>query len=1003
MFLDFELILSYQEIKLSLKLFVLDIAWRIILKKILISLTMCLAVFLQLFSSGLRADENRKTADEEMRGVWVASVVNIDYPRTPTTNPLFLKREADLIIEQAYQTGLNAIFLQVRPTSDALYKSDIFPWSKWLTGKEGLAPDEGFDPLQYFIEKSHEKGIEVHAWLNPYRITKRLSGEPVPTTNNLADGHPAKINPQLVIAHEGNLYYDPALPEVRKLIADGAKEIVEKYDIDGIHFDDYFYPGTDFNDVSSYKKYGEGKDKGNWRRENVNKMVEEVRNAIKKANPKVEFGISPFGIWKNKANGDEKSNPYGIQGSLTKGNQSYTAHYADSVFWVKNGLIDYINPQIYWHRGFNIADYNVLSSWWANIVKGTNVKLYIGHAAYRSGSDDADSPWHGPYEILEQVLLNKKIPEIDGSIFFSMKSLQKQPELRERLGIIYGSKKYKTDIKIGIHLPSEDIKTAMNVHYIGGASDPTKPLFINGKKIENRSVNGFFGTTVELKYGKNEIIMVNGDNRFVRNIYREESSGAGGNKLSSAEIVQETCYPKKQAIIRDTGSITLECTAPSGASVFAEVSGYKIPLERVWGGSSYSLYPAKYRATFKPIQFFDHVEIYDYGNVTYHMYYDGKTDSKISSGSLQYVSQKTKIFAKVIKDEIDLRITKNPSDGSAEILEKGAIEEVRESDGDMVLLASGRYTEAENLTMIYSVGNSSHHVGFDSYSVGEKEDVVALKLEDNYVIIPKLNKGSIDVQMAAVGTMDNINIPTNAMVSKTFSSIKNGRGFYSFLLKNPNQYNGSYVSYDNGKAFIHLRKRPRISSGEKPLSGINIMLDAGHGESDSGAIGLMGNMYPEKAYALDAVKTLKKQLEDLGAKITLTRDSDKDVSLQERLRMSYRQKPDMFISIHANSIGLHRNIAYIEGFSVYYSKNLALPFANILQNEIVEKIGRNDRNKLTDDFYVIRGTWTPSVLIETGFMPNPNDFDWLYDKDRQELFIKEIVGSILIYFNDGRK
>ncbi len=974
------------------------------MKKRLVAFAVIFVFLLHFLPAELSATGGgRKTADQEMRGVWVASVVNIDYPKMPTTNPLFLKREADLIIEQSYQTGINAIFLQVRPTSDALYDSDIFPWSKWLTGKEGLAPDDGFDPLEYFIEKAHAKGIEVHAWLNPYRITKRLSGEDEISPDDLTEGHPAKLHPEWVVSHEGNLYYDPALPEVRGLIADGVAEIVSGYDVDGIHFDDYFYPGTDFDDAASYEEYGNSGDKSDWRRQNVNLMVEKVRDTIKALDPDVEFGISPFGIWKNKT-GDPSSNPYGIDGSDTRGNESYNAHYADSVYWVKNGLIDYINPQIYWKRGFEIADYNILSRWWSDVVKDTDVKLYIGHAAYKAGKVGTETAWDGPYEILEQVLLNRDLPEVDGSIFFSMRSLQQQPIMRKRLAFIYGVRSYQDlGIEPGIYLPYYDITTGMSVHYVGGLSDPAKPLYINGERIKNRSLNGFFGTLVDLDYGQNDIVLENGDATYVRTITRVSGSSDYGTRddLPSAEIVEDSCYPKTQAIIRDGNGITFECTAPSGADVFAEVAGHKVHLERVWGNEEPSLYPAKYRGTFYPEQTFKHIEMYDYGRVTYNMYYKGVTDSKQSAAGFIYAADRSRFFAKVVEDEIDLRITKYPSDGSAEILDKGVITSLDSTDGDMSLLVSGRYTESENLSLIYALDDSFHDVKFSDYIITDEEDIIALELEDKYAIMPKFDGEIISVSIAGAGSVENLQIPDGAMISSSESKAEDARGYYLFYLKNPKHYNGVYVTYDEGKGFIHIRKRPGLMAGDKPLKGINIMLDPGHSAEDSGAIGLLGATYAEKHYNLDACNILKSQLEELGAEVTMTRTDDTDITLYDRLRMCYRQKPDMFISIHANSIGMHRDVSLVEGFSVYYSKALAKPFATVLQREIVEKTGRPDRKALTDDFYVIRATWAPSVLIEAGFMPNPEDFEWLYDKESQETYISEIVQSILMYFNDG--
>lgn len=368
---------------------------------------------------------------EEMRGLWVATVLNIDYPSKPTTDPKVLKDEAIKILDHAENMGLNAVFLQVRPSSDAIYPSKYFPWSKYLTGSQGLKPEGNFDPLKFWVDEAHKRGIELHAWLNPYRITKKTAGEPKHDFASLDPKHPAVMNPQWVVKHsDGNLYFDPGIPEVRKLLINSINEIIEGYDIDGIHFDDYFYPGKDFDDKATYDRYGENfTNIHDWRRENVNLLIGELSKSIKDTKKDISFGISPFGIWANKSTNE--------LGSDTRGMQSYYKQYADTRKWVKEGMIDYIAPQLYWHIGFNIADYNKLLNWWVDTTRGTGVDLYIGQAAYRAGSSKPDSPWYGFSEIGRQLELNRKFPEVKGSIFFTYNSLAGKPDLSEYIKKIY--------------------------------------------------------------------------------------------------------------------------------------------------------------------------------------------------------------------------------------------------------------------------------------------------------------------------------------------------------------------------------------------------------------------------------------------------------------------------------------------------------------------------------------------------------------------------------------
>ncbi|MGL5150993.1 MAG: family 10 glycosylhydrolase [Clostridium sp.] len=369
----------------------------------------------------------------EMRAAWVTTVYNQDWPKTKN-NVDQQKQEFIQTLDKLKSIGINTVMVQIRPKSDALYKSNINPWSDVLTGTQGKDP--GYDPLAFMIEEAHKRGMELHGWLNPYRVTTKGTD-----LNALSSNHPARNNPSWVVTHGTAMYYDPGNPEVRKYLVDTVMEVVKNYNINGIHFDDYFYPGTDFNDNDSYSKHGNGMDKGDWRRNNVNLLVKEVNSSINSAKPSVDFGISPAGIWKNKS-----SDP---NGSDTRGNESYSAHYADSVSWIKNEWVDYIAPQIYWNIGHSAADYAVLTEWWAKQVKGTNIDLYIGQGVYKPEVAS---------EIGKQINHNRKYSEIKGSIFFSTKHIMEDANLQNQIKNVYldninrykiiGSDRYETSAMV---------------------------------------------------------------------------------------------------------------------------------------------------------------------------------------------------------------------------------------------------------------------------------------------------------------------------------------------------------------------------------------------------------------------------------------------------------------------------------------------------------------------------------------------------------------------------
>lgn len=337
-----------------------------------------------------------KIHHKTMRGVWIATVFNLDYPQASTQNNVQAqKKEYINRLDMLQEVGINTIFVQVRPKADALYESTINPWSDILTGTQGKYP--GYDPLAFMVEEAHKRGMSFHAWLNPYRVT--TSGT---NLNDLAPNHPARLHPEWVLAYNNRLYYDPANPEVKQHIADTVAEIVKNYDVDGIHFDDYFYP-------SHYPlPSGEHKDgpTANARRQHINDMVKKVSQTIDAIDSDVMFGISPIGIWKNK-NSD-------ASGSATTGGEGYYSVFADARAWIKNEWVDYIMPQIYWEIGHSSADYKTLVEWWSNEVSGTNVKLYIGQGIYKDTIAQT---------IKTQLDLNKHYGAIEGDVFFSLRDL----------------------------------------------------------------------------------------------------------------------------------------------------------------------------------------------------------------------------------------------------------------------------------------------------------------------------------------------------------------------------------------------------------------------------------------------------------------------------------------------------------------------------------------------------------------------------------------------------
>ncbi|OOQ60460.1 glycoside hydrolase family 10 protein [Mucilaginibacter pedocola] len=345
----------------------------------------------------------------EFRAVWIATVSNLDWPQNARATAELQKRDLLNQLNSHQQTGINAIMFQVRPAADAFYAKSREPWSKYLTGKQGDAPD--YDPLEFAIDEAHKRNMELHAWFNPYRAT--FDGK----FNLLSADHITRTKPEWFFIYEGIKLFNPGIPEVREYIVQVVLDVVKNYDVDGIHMDDYFYPypvrGQVINDADAFAEYGAGfSNVKDWRRDNVDKLIHMLADSIHKYKPTMKFGISPFGIWANKSQHPDGSN--------THGGSSYIENFADTRKWMKEGWIDYISPQIYWQIGNRAAAFDTLLDWWSNNTY--NRHLYVGLAPYRFY--EARSPaFKNPSEIPNQLRLMRDNPRVQGGIYFRSQTL----------------------------------------------------------------------------------------------------------------------------------------------------------------------------------------------------------------------------------------------------------------------------------------------------------------------------------------------------------------------------------------------------------------------------------------------------------------------------------------------------------------------------------------------------------------------------------------------------
>lgn len=370
-------------------------------------------VLLLLMTSSMIAQQ----LPREFRGVWIATVKNIDWPSRAGLSVEAQQAELIAMLDARKAEGFNAIILQIRPGGDAFYDSPYDPWSEWLTGTEGQAPNPFYDPLTFAVEACHARGMEFHAWFNPFRASLDWDSSKVHAADHLIQSQP-----DWLLKYGKNLYIDPGIPMARNHVVKIVLDVVKRYDIDAVHFDDYFYPyrvdTLSFPDTTSFATYGgDFEDIGRWRRQNINTFIERLHDSLQLVRPYVQFGISPFGVWRNKSMDAKGSDS---RAGLT----SYDDLFADIRLWLAEGWIDYVVPQVYFSIGYPPAAYEKLVDWWSQNSYGKN--LYIGHSPYKIANNH-DKNWDSPKQIPSQIKLARRYDEVQGSVYFSSKWLDKNP------------------------------------------------------------------------------------------------------------------------------------------------------------------------------------------------------------------------------------------------------------------------------------------------------------------------------------------------------------------------------------------------------------------------------------------------------------------------------------------------------------------------------------------------------------------------------------------------
>ncbi len=888
------------------------------------------------------------SASESMRGIWVSTAYGLDYPSRAGLTPKQLAEEADEIIKNTAELGLNAIFFQVRPCADSFYPSEIFPWSQYLCGTQGQAPAGGFDPLEYFIEKSHAAGIELHCWLNPYRVTRKAADSKEAALALLAEDHPARLDPELVVFHsDGCLYFDPGRPEAVQLILDGISEITDNYDVDGIHFDDYFYPGHEFEDADTYAQFGGGFDSvEDFRRSAVNGFVSRVKSITDSADHDIAFGASPFGIWANSSDMPG--------GSDTIGSQSYFDHYADSLYWVKNGLIDYIAPQLYWAIGNNEGEFSELLRWWADAARGTGVSLYIGQAAYRMTDALPDSPWFGVGELSRQLdMIDQSTAE--GSIFFRYSSITGCRPLYWMLRSRFAPDESTPGCQALSVTVGTDRYTVNDSVYLAGCSDISAPLFLNGKEVGGRTKSGYFGMTAPLSMGENVFAFSNGADEQRFSVFRQVSPA---NRTSSLGGVM----PQYDAYSAEAPSDVIGCRAPAGAVVLASAGGSAVRLYDDGSGS----YSARNRTPGFT------------GHVMYTCLKNNIVTVKISHGQRQ---EAVPLSATVKNDMCDLYYAPDLSQGAGGFLRKGMAFNIEHTEKGFAYSETLGYIRLDDLDLDFE--NRIEPVSLTD--IGVSNDSITFRTASPCSAVAEYDDSAIRL---TVPDAERAFLFEGPAVDSAEVTIENGCAVYTITPSGP--ISGFETVYQNGRITLTLHHRPTPKD-------LLILIDPGHGGTAAGAPGLETGS-AEKDINLAGALELKTQLEALGMKAVMTREGDDDLSLRVRLDEVFSQKPDLLISIHANSAAQPADASALSGTELYAKSRLA----SGISESIALRLGQMNepvRQIYGSRLYLCRPETCPALLLECQYMISPDGYEKLTDRRFLSEYYSAVAQGIYDHFN----
>ncbi len=1000
------------------------------MRKSFIFITTFILIF-ALFSFSVSAVNgvSNHSGTPEMRGVWIATVSNINFPSQAGLSEQSLKQELEKIVENCVSVGLNTVFFQVRPCADALYNSDIFPTSAYLSGTQGVAADNGFDPLAYMIDICHQNGIALHAWVNPYRVTAQNT-----ELSSLADNNPAKLHPEYTVKYaDGKIYFNPGLAQVRKLVVDGVTELVTLYpQLDGIHFDDYFYPypysGEEFNDKETYSLYGGEMSLADWRRNNVNLLIEETYTAIKSINPDCRFGVSPFGIWANEASDTP------VKGSATNGLESYVSLYCDPVYWANKGIVDYITPQVYWQFTTSASAFDTVCRWWNANLDGTDVDLYIGHAAYKTKDFSKN-------ELAEQVEFARQLLKYKGSIFYGYEDIIKNTaSVKDGLQRIFKepifySDPVSTGEKPQINYPENGTKQSVSSTYLLGSSDPAFPVVYAGNKI-SRTKDGYFSLFSDLNYGKNYFTLEqNGKSEtFTYNCTLKRNAAPDGFETLSSFLIDD-CTPSRAQSFDYGEVIEFTCTAPSGCKVTAVIGGMSADLKPTLNAPLSEdgvYYKEIYKGSVKPGKFATQTQSSVLGTLKFRAVMGEKSVTKtiglITQNPLSSISPTPEPdvsspvsyeggYAEVIKDYSHLKISSESSFyNDYRPVNSGMRDYIIDSKDNFLKLRFGGWVNADNAKMVQNSKLFDNRLLFATVKVNIQNTISRSKNTTDLILgvlenVPtnvnvKDNKLVFTLYNTQTSYIPEIKVPANPVISSV-SATASGKDtvVFTVTLKNKENYYGFDVKYESGTIVLKINNPVSLNKNGLPLAGKTIVVDAGHGGSDVGALGPsdVKTGLHEADLNLSIALELERALDEYGATVIMTRSEDTTVELLKRVDILAEEYPDMAISVHHNSLAQTSNPLRVHGFLGLYTDDCGYLLTKAVSETVSTLLSRNERSFYKENLAVTRNHRFPSMLCEMSYLTCPEEFQWILSEENVKKSGEAIADGIIEYYKAQEK